>query len=117
MRPEFQWKNKVDKALFRGANTGENLDSDGNPRSRLKLMKLSIGNENYLDVYFSMIQHQVDIAKKMIPKEYHHRFSSYRELCEDLHYKYLIAIDGWASGWLRAPLILKSNSVPIIVET
>ena len=64
-----------------------------------------------------MIQHQVGIVKSNIPKEYHNRFGSYRELCQDLNYKYLIAIDGWVSGWLRAPLILKSNSVPIIVET
>ena len=38
-------------------------------------------------------------------------------LCEDLNYKYLIAIDGWVSGWLRGPMILKSSSVPIIVES
>ena len=29
----------------------------------------------------------------------------------------MIAIDGWASGWLRGPLILLSNCVPIIVES
>jgi hypothetical protein len=40
-----------------------------------------------------------------------------KELCEDLDFKYHIAIDGWVSGWLRGPMLLKSNSVPIVVET
>ena len=31
--------------------------------------------------------------------------------------KYIIALDGWASGWFRGPMILKSNSVPIIVDS
>ena len=26
-------------------------------------------------------------------------------------------MDGYASGWMRGPLILQSNSVPIVVET
>ena len=34
-----------------------------------------------------------------------------------MNYKYIIAIDGWASGWFRGPMILKSNSVPIIVDS
>jgi hypothetical protein len=42
---------------------------------------------------------------------------NYKLLCEDLDYKYLIAIDGWASGWFRGPSILQSNSVPIVVES
>lgn len=40
-----------------------------------------------------------------------------KELCEHLHHKYLISIDGWSSDFWRAPMILKSNSVPIIVES
>ena len=52
-RDDLAWQNKKSKALFRGANTGNNLGVNRKPRSRLKLMELSLKNEEYLDVYFS----------------------------------------------------------------
>jgi hypothetical protein len=52
-KEDLAWQNKKPKALFRGANTGNNLGLTLKPRSRLKLMELSLQNEEYLDVYFS----------------------------------------------------------------
>ena len=40
-----------------------------------------------------------------------------KPLCEDLRYKYVIAIDGNVSGFSRAPFLLLSNSVPLVVES
>ena len=34
-----------------------------------------------------------------------------------LEYKYLISIDGWASDQFRASMILRSNSVPVVIES
>jgi hypothetical protein len=51
-----------------------------------------------------------------LPK-HKHSTDKGKELCEHLHHKYLISIDGWSSDFWRAPMILKSNSVPIIVES
>lgn len=40
------------------------------------------------------------------------------EICEQLnHYKYMVIVDGDSSSWLRAPLILYSNAVPLLIET
>ena len=41
----------------------------------------------------------------------------HKELCDEIDYKYLIAIDGWVSGWFRGPSVLQSNSVPLVVKT
>ena len=57
-----------------------------------------------------------DINKYLKPeKEYEWNHWDHKELCDELDYKYLIAIDGWVSGWFRGPSILQSNSVPIVV--
>jgi len=56
-RKDFQWKKKINSAIFRGSNTGENEDENGEARSRLKLMKISQENRAVLDVYFSWISH------------------------------------------------------------
>ena len=51
----------------------------------------------------------------MLPDDVKARKTKYKPLCEDLDHKYIITIDGWTSPWLRGPMILKSNSVPIVV--
>jgi len=64
------------------------------------------------------MQHSINYVHQLVPEELRSKLLDARnELCEDLNNKYHIAIDGWVSGWLRGPLLLKSNSVPIIVET
>jgi hypothetical protein len=40
-----------------------------------------------------------------------------KRICDMLEFKYLISIDGWASDSFRASMILKSNSVPVIIES
>ena len=48
-----------------------------------------------------------DINKYLKPeKDYYWTHWDHKELCEELDYKYLIAIDGWVSGWFRGPSIL-----------
>jgi hypothetical protein len=105
--------------MFRGANSGSGR-SNGKfkkpiMRTKLKLMSTLAENHPYLNVIFSHINHQKDWIKKIIPKEY--QKLEKKPLHFDLNYKYLIAIDGWVSGWLRGPLILKSNSVPLVVDS
>jgi len=114
----YQWENKISKAFFRGANTGTGKTSDGkHPWLRLRLKHMSTLKENtpYLEAMFSKVSHQHKWVNHILKKE--HQKLEKKELYEDLNYKYLIAIDGWVSGWLRGPMILKSNSVPIVVES
>ena len=80
-------------------------------------MELSLKNEEYLDVYFSELQHQISTVKEHLTKDQLQERLQYKELCQDLNYKYLLSIDGWVSPWLRPALLLKSNSVPLIVES
>ena len=78
----------------------------------MKLFKMSELNKAYLEAIVS----NVEILNQQIPgKKYTWKLNNYKELCEDLNYKYLIAIDGYVSGFYRGPHILLSNSVPIIV--
>ena len=68
-----------------------------------------------MEVHFTKI-HKLDEIDDLLP-EHKHTTDKGKELCEHLHHKYLISIDGWSSDFWRAPMILKSNSVPIIVES
>ena len=53
----------------------------------------------------------------MPEEDYTMNLWNHKELCDEIDYKYLIAIDGWVSGWFRGPSILQSNSVPILVDS
>jgi hypothetical protein len=53
--------------------------------------------------------------KEVLPSYIQDRLGHYKELCEDVDHKYIITIDGWTSPWFRGPMLLKSNSVPIVV--
>ena len=113
--PFVQWKNKEDKAIFRGAQSGDFNDTDGNLVGRGKLMQLSIENEEILEVWFSKFEKDYKNYTKTLPKNKLREYSL--PLCEDLDYKYAIAIDGNIAGWQRGPLLLLSNMVPLIVES
>ena len=39
------------------------------------------------------------------------------EICDQIQYKYMVIVDGDASSWLRGPLVLYSNAVPLLIET
>lgn len=52
---KFLWGNKINKAVFRGANTGFNVKPDKKSRLRLRLMELSFFEPDHLEVYFSQM--------------------------------------------------------------
>jgi hypothetical protein len=78
-------------------------------------MSIRRENRHALDVIFSRISHSHYWVNLFIPKKWN--FIEKKPFHEDLDYKYLICIDGWVSGWVRPQLILKSNSVPLFVES
>ena len=39
---KFSWQNKQSKAIFRGGNTGQNLDEHNRPMQRLKLLDICL---------------------------------------------------------------------------
>ena len=78
-------------------------------------MNMSLSEEETMEIWFSRVVDGNDAILKHLPLN--KQKCTHKHLHDELNYKYLIAIDGWAAGWLRAPLILLSNSVPIIVES
>ena len=87
-------------------------------------MTKSLENLDKLEVWFTdMTQNAWDKKmsgrllrpKEILPDYIKARKGKFKSICEDLNYKYIITIDGWTSPWFRGPMILKSNSVPIVV--
>lgn len=68
-----------------------------------------------MDVWFSRIVDSNGDILKHIPEE--KQKTNHKWIHDEINYKYMIAMDGWVSGWLRPSLLLLSNSVPIIVES
>jgi hypothetical protein len=56
-------------------------------------------------------------VNKLLGSNYEKDHHDWKNLCDELDYKYLISIDGWVSAWFRGPNILQSNSVPLIIES
>lgn len=67
--PQFQWKHKMNKALFRGATTGEFFDENKQFIGRAKLMNMSLSNPDQLEVWFSRIVDGHDDIEEYLPKE------------------------------------------------
>ena len=104
-------------------NRAELLDRLLNSIPASEEIMVSICDDGSKDNTLEIVQkHQsrisINYVYQLVPEELRSKLlRSRNDLCQDINFKYLIAIDGWVSGWLRGPLILKSNSVPIIVET
>ena len=107
------WDQKIPKGYFRGALTGRHKDKDGNRLDRYKLLWDSLDHPDHLEVNFSNLY---VFENDDIPREKLANFGKL-ELCAEIKYKYMIAIDGHASGWLRGPLILYSSAVPLVIES
>ena len=60
-------------------------------------MQLSIENEEILEVWFSKFERAYENYTQSLPKNKKRQYSL--PLCEDLDYKYGIAIDGNIAGW------------------
>lgn len=75
-------------------------------------MKMSIEHPNEIWLGFIILENQ-----KMEEPEFSFKMVERKDICEISNYKYMITIDGNVSPWARGPLILYSDSVPIVVET
>ena len=95
--PSVAWENKISRAIFRGAQTGDLITPSGNHVGRGKLMDLSLQNEDVLEVWFTKLEEEHLNYTKTMPNRKNWEFR--RPLCEDLDYKYAIAIDGNVAGF------------------
>lgn len=96
------------------------MNHDGRGRGasalgRLKLMEDSVKNPELLEVHFTKIINIGDITD-LLP-DHKRTTDKSKYLCDHLNHKYLLSIDGWSSDSWRAPMILKSGSVPVIVKS
>jgi len=96
--------------MFRGALTGLHKDKNGNRIERYKLLWDSLDHPDHLEVNFSSKYDSSDD----IPKEKEANWGRI-EMCADIKYKYIISMDGNSACWLKAPLLLYSSAVPLVI--
>lgn len=83
---------------------------------RFKLVIESIDHPELIDATFSSVSEVLLMwFMKNVPNQLWE--TGQTPLCENFNHKYYIAIDGNASGFMRGPIILASNTVPIVIES
>ena len=110
------WDKKQPKAAFRGWLSGRHYDENGKRLDRYKLLWDSLEFPDHLEVNFinkKVVPELDDIPIEKMEKTKWRRV----DLCKEIHYKYMIVIDGYASSWCRGPLILYSSAVPLVIES
>ena len=108
------WEEKIPKAAFRGALTGRHKDVKGNRLDRYKLLWDSLIYPDQLEINFSSYNGKIEDDD--IPPEKIAGWGKI-DMCSDINHKYMIIIDGNVSSWLRAPMILFSSAVPVVIES
>lgn len=112
----YPWEAKVEKAFWRGANSGflpNSLDfmTENNflefPRS--KLVDLSLHHSDLIDAGFWPLVHTSKATNKALRKGGY--VKSFVSISEHLQYKYQILVDGFTSAFHRAYWQLFSDSV------
>lgn len=125
-KAHYSWDNKVDKIFWRGATTGSNEVNfynikNINKLNRLKLTMLSKLYPNLIDArlnrYTELSKDQDGTNLKWVMEKLFGEESFTVKEEDHLKYKYLVAIDGNTSPWMRVPWIMLSNSVLLKQET
>lgn len=121
-----KWEQKENKVFWRGATTGKRAHSFYNITNidklpRLKLVILSKLYPKLIDAQFTSFS---DFSENKDGKNLESilitlfgKNRNYIKEAQHLKYKYLIALDGNTSPWLRVPWIMFSNSLLIKQET
>ena len=114
LRGAVPWERKRPVAFFGGVPSGRRLrDRSGTLYGRARLYKYAADHPDLLDVSFAEIRDQEQYLKDLAPN----KEPRYVDLCSANDSKYMIAIDGYLSGWMRPQMILYGDSVPIIIES
>jgi len=119
----IKWKDKINKAIFRGSSTGCNNTLD-NPR--IKLADISYkwakdsNKKNLIDVSLSSIVIRIKAFNKIIgidtKKDLEYLVGSYIDQKEQSKYKYIFNIEGNSQAY-RFPSEFKKKSVIINVKS
>lgn len=113
----FSWKDKTEKAFWRGTTTGEWLsvaDYARNPRFRL--VEESVAHPNEIDAGFTGFHENCPLELR----EWVERrglLRSWVGISEHMNYKYLVLVDGFTTPWPRDLWSLHSNSLVVKQES
>ncbi len=124
-KDNYPWDNKIEKIFWRGASTGSKSINFYNVSNidkliRLKLVFLSKLFPDKIDAVitkFPEFSSGYDGKKLLSIMKILYKNADPVSEEEHLKYKYLIAVDGNTSPWVRVPWILSSNSVLLRQET
>lgn len=124
-KKQYNWKNKLDLVFWRGGTTGmskggyniNNIDK----LPRVKLIFLSKLFPELVDAKFTYFMDSAFYKKGKELKQVltlldEDKKNKVKEV-DHLKYKYLIAVDGNTSPWVRVPWIMHSNSILIKEKT
>ena len=111
-RNQRPWDQLLDFAFFKGKMAGR-THVDAKHEDRLNLAHLADKNGQHLRVSITDL---AGVDKSRMPTAFEVDPLS-EPICEQIKYKYMIVVDGDASSWLRGPLLLYSNAVPVVIET
>ena len=113
----FDWKDKINKAVFRGSSTGCGSNTKNNPR--LKLAEISYNN-NIIDVAISKLTNRIKVYNQFIGfidrYKYKHLIGSKMDAIEQSKYKYIFNIEGNAQAY-RYPNEFKKKSLILNVKS
>lgn len=114
------WQEKESKAFWRGATTsGDYSKPDWERFARSKLINASIlSGDSVIDAKFSFLTDQAKLNKYFCDYcQDKGALSSFVKVEDHLQYKYLIDIDGNASTYSRFYWILRSDTMPLKVDS
>lgn len=98
LRDAVPWERRRSVALFGGVPSGRQLrDRSGTLYGRARLYKYALDHPDLLDVNFAKIREEERYLRDLAPD----KELRYVDLCTANDSKYMIAIDGYLSGWMR----------------
>jgi len=107
----YSWADKIEVAFWRGGTTGEWLTTKDCERNlRFRLLGLSETFPEEIDAGFTTVHETCEPALAQLAQQRNY-MKSWTSICDHMHYKYLVLLDGFTSPWARDFWSLHSNSV------